>query len=74
MSDVKISFDNEKTARHFVAWLCNAGEQDYWEWMKHREKEDPEGEFTATFRYDFDESDDLKLEVKATSTRLDYED
>lgn len=44
-------FDNEEAARHFALWLCEAGEQDYWEWMKHREGEES-GVVTATqFHY-----------------------
>ena len=32
-------FDNPKAAEHFLSWLCEAGEQDYWEWMRCREQE-----------------------------------
>ena len=48
---LKIDFDNEEVARHFGLWLCEAGEQDYWEWMKYREQEE-NGNITAiNFHY-----------------------
>ena len=54
MSQVTINFDNDAAAKHFLSWLCGAGEQDYWTWMECREDE-MEGNITATrFKYDFD--------------------
>jgi hypothetical protein len=26
----KIEFDNEAAAKHFLLWLCESGEQEYW--------------------------------------------
>lgn len=37
---VQMEFPNEATAEHFLRWLVGAGEQDYYIWMQHREKED----------------------------------
>ena len=54
MSEVTINFENEEAAKQFEVWLCEAGEQDYWDWMSCREDE-KEGDITATrFKYDFD--------------------
>jgi len=47
MADLVIRFGNEKALRHFAHWLCGAGEQDYWDWMKHREGEE-DGDITVT--------------------------
>lgn len=46
MKDIIIKFDNEEAAEHFITWLCEAGEQDYWQWMEHREDEE-DGNITA---------------------------
>jgi len=43
---VKIEFDNEEAAMHFLTWLCGSGEQQYWEWMRYREDEE-DGNITA---------------------------
>ena len=43
---LKINFDSSEAAEHFASWLCNAGEQDYWDWMKYREQEE-DGKITA---------------------------
>lgn len=50
MKTLKINFENQKALEHFAAWLSGSGEQDYWEWMEYREKEE-EGDITAV---DFD--------------------
>ena len=48
MSNVlKIEFDNEKALNHFASWLCESGEQSYWQWMECREEEE-DGNITAT--------------------------
>ena len=41
-----IEFDNEKARHHFAMWLCESGEQDYWDWMSVRETEE-DGSITA---------------------------
>lgn len=46
-----IQFANQKAAMQFASWLCESGEQSYWEWMRYREDEE-EGNITATeFHY-----------------------
>ena len=49
-TDITIRFSNPEAAEHFASWLCEAGEQDYWNWMEYRE-EDDDGDITAI---DFD--------------------
>ena len=46
MKTLKIDFDNEKAREHFALWLCESGEQMYWEWMEYREQEEA-GPITA---------------------------
>jgi hypothetical protein len=36
---------------HFATWMSELGEQQYWQWMEHREAEDP-GDITA-IRFDY---------------------
>lgn len=43
---IQIKFANKKAAHNFASWLCEMGEQDYWEWMKYREEEE-KGDITA---------------------------
>jgi len=46
-----LEFDNYEAAQHFKTWLCEAGEQDYWQWMEVRESEE-DGDITGlTFDY-----------------------
>lgn len=49
--EVKFVFDNAETAEHFLSWLCDQGEQDYWEWMRCREDEE-KGPITAV-KFDY---------------------
>lgn len=66
MTEVKIKFDNKKAADHFLTWLCELGEQAYWNWMECRESEE-DGDITAIrFDYDFD-----KFKAKTECGRLD---
>ena len=52
-SIVSINFANKKAADHFIIWLCEQGEQDYWNWMNYREEKE-DGDITAVrFDYDF---------------------
>lgn len=37
---------NHDALHHFWVWLCESGEQQYWEWMRYREEED-EGDITV---------------------------
>lgn len=51
MKEIKIQFANAKAAAHFALWLCESGEQEYWQWMECREQEE-NGNITATsFHY-----------------------
>jgi TusA-related sulfurtransferase len=43
---LKIKFANKKAAMGFASWLCEMGEQEYWEYQKYREEEE-EGDITA---------------------------
>ena len=55
-TEIKINFSNPEAADHFLTWLCEQGEQDYWIWMEYRETEE-DGDITATkFDYDFKNS------------------
>lgn len=47
MAKLVFEFDNEKALELFASWLCEAGEQDYWQWMEYREEEE-EGPITVT--------------------------
>lgn len=51
---VKFEFDDDKVAEDFLSWMCNQGEQTYWQDQEDR------GEPMASFKYDFD-----TLEVQA---------
>lgn len=48
---LKIEFANKEASDHFALWLCESGEQTYWDWMEVREEED-ENDITAlNFHY-----------------------
>lgn len=48
---ITIEFDNKKSAHHFAVWLCESGEQNYFNWMEVSEEEE-DGDITATqFHY-----------------------
>ena len=48
---LQIEFDNQKALEHFAVWLCESGEQDYFQWMECRETEE-EGPITVLkFKY-----------------------
>jgi len=51
-SVLKIEFDNPEAARHFALWLCESGEQQYWQWMECREDDEDEGDITA-LKFDY---------------------
>jgi hypothetical protein len=65
--EVKFKFATEEAARHFMSHMCDGcGEQDYWQYMEHREKELP-GNITAVdFKYNFD-----TMIIETTLGRLD---
>jgi hypothetical protein len=48
---ISIKFANNKAAMHFATWLCESGEQSYWDYMEYREQEES-GNITAVeFNY-----------------------
>ncbi len=50
--NITIQFANEKAAEGFAIWLCESGEQDYWNWMEVQEEDEEEGDITAiSFHY-----------------------
>jgi hypothetical protein len=56
---IQIKFANAKAARHFALWLCEGGEQDYWNWMEVREEEE-KGDITAIEFHYHGEEDESK--------------
>lgn len=61
-TDLVIKFPNDEATRHFALWLCESGEQSYWDWMKYRENED-NGDITATNFHYHGEEDETKEET-----------
>ena len=59
---VTIEFDDDKVAEGFIGWMCNSGEQIYWQ-----DQEDND-EPMANFKYDF-----KTLEVKAPTMDMEEE-
>ncbi len=68
-SDLIIKFPNKEAADFFASWLCNSGEQNYWEYMTYREEEFPnEKNITAiSFHYHGEED-----KTKSTTDPLRY--
>ena len=60
-------FENSESANHFKSWLCESGEQDYWNWMEYREEEES-GKITG-LKFDYHRD---KI-VKVRCGRLDDE-
>lgn len=50
-SDLIIKFPNKEVARHFALWLCESGEQQYWDWMEYREQEEDGDISVKRFHY-----------------------
>jgi hypothetical protein len=49
---ITIEFDNKKAAEHWASWLCGAGEQDYWDYMRYREEDEEKDNITViSFHY-----------------------
>lgn len=50
-SCLTVEFANDEAREHFASWLCGAGEQHYWDWMRIQEGK-TKGPITATeFNY-----------------------
>ena len=55
-NNLTLEFSNPRALYHFALWLCESGEQGYWEWMEYRESEE-DGDITARqFHYHGPES------------------
>ena len=55
-------FASEEAAEHFKTWLCESGEQGYWNWMEYREDEDA-GNITG-LRFDYHNKDGSIIPVE----------
>ena len=71
---IQIKFANKEAAHGFAEWLCEAGEQDYWQYQQYRELE-KEGDITAIeFHFNGEDNkgkfmcDDI---IRTTTGRLD---
>jgi gentisate 1,2-dioxygenase len=53
-------FDSPEALNHFARWLCGSGEQEYWEWMRCCEDQEPTGNITAV-RFEYHEIRDKSL-------------
>ncbi len=75
MAKVEIDFANDEAADHFLSWLCNSGEQEYWMYMKYREEDDEDGDITA-LSFDYHKPNGGKFGPKVTTNcgRMDDND
>ena len=57
-------FKTPKAANHFKTWLCESGEQDYWNWMEYREQEEEDTKHITglTFEYHSDKPEIINVE------------
>lgn len=62
---LKIKFDTQEAAKHFALWLCESGEQQYFQWMEYREQEE-EGDITAVQFHYHGKEDETKSEDDAS--------
>lgn len=60
-NDLVIKFPSKEALMHFASWLCEAGEQDYWNWMEYREQEE-EGDITVRSFHYHGEEDETKAQ------------
>ena len=51
MPNVTLKFKTKEAAEDFSSWMCEAGEQDYWQWAEIRESEDPDLTTAQEFNY-----------------------
>jgi hypothetical protein len=58
---VVIEFPTQEHAEHFVSWMCNSGEQDYWQALEHSESNLP----SPMFDYEYKATNNVH-NVKAT--------
>lgn len=60
-SSLMLKFENPRAAYYFKLWLCELGEQDYWDWMNIRESEERNGSITGC-RFDYHQKGDIPIE------------
>ncbi len=58
---VEFMFDNQLAAEMFISWMCESGEQDYWNWQQNREMDDDTPDITGL---NFNYSNGSKIVVK----------
>ena len=59
--------ENSKAAKHFLTWLCESGEQNFWAYMETQEEDHDDPDITITsFDYDW-----VNCEVLCSTGRLD---
>jgi len=54
-----LQFDNVDAVNHFKSWLCESGEQHYWDWMIEAE-EDWEGNISG-INFDYSTGSTIKV-------------
>jgi hypothetical protein len=50
-NNLTISFDSGMAMAHFQDWIAGPGEDNYWDWMEHREDEFPDDAITVNFEH-----------------------
>jgi hypothetical protein len=50
-SNLTIEFDNQEALKHFALWLCESGEQAYWDWMREVEYQEDGNVSATSFSY-----------------------
>lgn len=62
----EITFASATARDHFLKWLCDSGEQQYWQWMEYREEEE-DGPITAT-TFDYHTPNEGRFGPKVSTT------
>ncbi len=64
---VKIKFHSEQSAIMFLEWMCESGEQEYWNYCEHRDEDELADDGVVTFNYhkkgEFAKDLEVKTEV-----------
>lgn len=61
-TSLTLNFENHEALNHFWRWLCESGEQNYWEYMEYREQEE-DGDITG-LQFDYRKADNGNIQVK----------
>lgn len=61
-------FESYEAANGFKLWLCESGEQHYWNWQEHSEEEYPEEEKPTGLDFDYHSGTDV---IKVKCGRLE---